>query len=64
MPVINKIDLPSAEPDRVIEEIEDIIGIEAHDAPLISARQLNVDQVHGADRGKDPGHRAEIRKHH
>ena len=45
MPVINKIDLPSAEPDRVIEEIEDIIGIEAHDAPLILQRQLNVDQV-------------------
>ncbi|MDL2300737.1 translation elongation factor 4 [Lachnospiraceae bacterium OttesenSCG-928-D06] len=38
MPVINKIDLPSAEPMRVIEEIEDIIGIEAQDAPLISAK--------------------------
>ncbi|MBE5878257.1 MAG: elongation factor 4 [Lachnospiraceae bacterium] len=37
-PVINKIDLPSAEPQRVIEEIEDIIGIEAEDAPLISAK--------------------------
>ena len=37
-PVINKIDLPSAEPQRVIEEIEDIIGIEAQDAPLISAK--------------------------
>ena len=37
-PVINKIDLPSAEPQRVIEEIEDIIGIEAGDAPLISAK--------------------------
>ena len=37
-PVINKIDLPSADPDRVKEEIEDIIGIEAHDAPLISAK--------------------------
>lgn len=37
-PVINKIDLPSAEPDRVIEEIEDVIGLEAHDAPLISAK--------------------------
>ncbi len=37
-PVINKIDLPSAEPDRVIEEIEDVIGIEAQDAPLISAK--------------------------
>ena len=46
MPVINKIDLPSAEPERVIEEIEDVIGIEATDAPLISAKTgLNVDQV-------------------
>ena len=38
MPVINKIDLPSADPDRVKEEIEDVIGIEADDAPLISAK--------------------------
>lgn len=38
-PVINKIDLPSAEPQRVIDEIEDVIGIEAQDAPLISAKQ-------------------------
>lgn len=46
MPVINKIDLPSADPERVINEIEDIIGIEAHDAPLISAKiGTNVDQV-------------------
>ncbi len=46
MPVINKIDLPSAEPQRVIEEIEDVFGIEAQDAPLISAKTgLNVDQV-------------------
>ncbi len=46
MPVINKIDLPSAEPERVIEEIEDVIGIEAHDAPRISAKTgQNVDQV-------------------
>ena len=37
-PVINKIDLPSADPQRVIEEIEDVIGIEAQDAPLISAK--------------------------
>ena len=37
-PVINKIDLPSAEPDRVINEIEDVIGIEAQDAPRISAK--------------------------
>ena len=46
MPVINKIDLPSAEPERVIEEIEDVIGIEAHDAPRISAKTgQNVDRV-------------------
>ncbi|MBS5190813.1 MAG: translation elongation factor 4 [Lachnospiraceae bacterium] len=46
MPVINKIDLPSADPERVIEEIEDVIGLEAHDAPQISAKTgLNVDQV-------------------
>ena len=37
-PVINKIDLPSAEPQRVIDEIEDVIGLEAQDAPLISAK--------------------------
>ena len=46
MPVINKIDLPSAEPERVIEEIEDVIGIEAEDAPRISAKTgLNVEEV-------------------
>ena len=46
MPVINKIDLPSAEPERVINEIEDVIGIEAEDAPLISAKNgINIDQV-------------------
>ncbi len=46
MPVINKVDLPSAEPERVIEEIEDVIGIEAADAPLISAKTgLNVEEV-------------------
>lgn len=46
LPVINKIDLPSAEPQRVIDEIEDIIGLEAQDAPQISAKTgLNVDQV-------------------
>ncbi len=38
MPVINKIDLPSAEPDRVVHEIEDVIGLEAEDAPRISAK--------------------------
>ncbi|MEG0804882.1 MAG: translation elongation factor 4 [Lachnospiraceae bacterium] len=46
MPVINKIDLPSADPERVIEEIEDIIGIEAQDAPKISAKTgLNIEEV-------------------
>ena len=46
VPVINKVDLPSAEPQRVIEEIEDIIGIEAQDAPQISAKTgLNVEDV-------------------
>ena len=46
MPVINKIDLPSAEPDRFVHEIEDVIGIEAEDAPRISAKTgLNVHDV-------------------
>lgn len=46
IPVINKIDLPSAEPQRVIEEIEDVIGIEAQDAPLISAKNgIGIDDV-------------------
>lgn len=46
MPVINKIDLPSAQPEAVIEEIENVIGIEAQDAPRISAKTgLNIDQV-------------------
>ncbi len=46
MPVINKIDLPSAEPERVKNEIEDVIGIEAEDAPLISAKNgINIEEV-------------------
>ena len=46
LPVINKIDLPSAEPDRVINEIEDVIGLEAQDAPQISAKTgLNIEDV-------------------
>ena len=46
LPVINKVDLPSAEPERVIHEIEDVIGIPAEDAPCISAKTgLNVEQV-------------------
>ena len=46
IPVINKIDLPSARPDEVAEEIEDVIGIEAQDAPRISAKQgIGIDEV-------------------
>ena len=46
LPVINKIDLPSADPERVINEIEDVIGLEAQDAPQISAKTgLNVEEV-------------------
>ncbi len=46
MPVINKIDLASAQPEKVIGEIEDVIGIEAHSAPLISAKEgINIEQV-------------------
>ena len=45
-PVINKIDLPSAEPQRVINEIEDVIGLEAQDAPQISAKNgINIEEV-------------------
>ena len=46
VPVINKIDLPSASPERVMKEIEDIIGIDASDAPLISAKAgINIEDV-------------------
>ena len=46
VPVINKVDLPSADPERVINEIEDVIGLEAQDAPQISAKTgLNVEEV-------------------
>ena len=46
IPVINKIDLPSADPDRVVAEIEDVIGLEAHDAPRISAKTgVNIEGV-------------------
>ena len=46
MPVINKIDLPSADPDRAKAEIEDIIGLDAQDAPLISAKNgINIEDV-------------------
>ena len=46
LPVINKVDLPSARPDEIIREIEDIIGIEAHHAPKVSAKSgLNIEEV-------------------
>ncbi len=46
LPVINKIDLPSADPQRVINEIEDVIGIPAEDAPLVSAKSgINIKEV-------------------
>jgi len=46
LPVINKIDLPSANPENAIKEIEDIIGIPASDAPLISAKNnINIEEV-------------------
>ena len=46
LPVINKIDLPSADPDRVASEIEDVIGLDCEDAPRISAKTgLNVEEV-------------------
>ena len=46
LPVINKIDLPSARPDEIKAEIEDIIGLDASDAPLISAKSgLNIEDV-------------------
>ena len=46
VPVINKIDLPAADPDRVAQEIEDVIGIPAMDAPRISAKNgINIHSV-------------------
>ncbi|MDW8799823.1 translation elongation factor 4 [Clostridium sp. A1-XYC3] len=56
VPVINKIDLPSARPEEVKQEIEDIIGIEAHDAPLVSAKTgINIEDVLEAIVEKVPG---------
>lgn len=46
IPIINKIDLPSADPERVCKEVEDIIGIDASDAPRVSAKMgINIDQI-------------------
>ncbi len=55
VPVINKIDLPSADPERTAQEIEDVIGIEAQSAPKISAKNgLHVDEVLAAVVGAVP----------
>ncbi|EFM39363.1 GTP-binding protein LepA [Peptostreptococcaceae bacterium AS15] len=63
VPVINKIDLPSARPDEVKAEIEEIIGLDASDAPLISAKQgLNITDVLEAIVNKVPKPRGEVDK--
>ena len=60
-PVINKVDLPSADPDLVANEIEDVIGIEAHDAPRISAKMgLNIEEVLEAIVAKIPAPKGDI----
>lgn len=56
MPVINKVDLPSAQPDEVVKEIEDVIGIEAEDAPRISRKdRTQCRSGVRADRTEDSG---------
>ena len=63
VPVINKIDLPSARPDEVKVEIEEIIGLDASDAPLISAKQgLNITDVLEAIVNKVPKPRGDVDK--
>lgn len=60
-PVINKVDLPSADPDLVASEIEDVIGIEAHDAPRISAKMgLNIEDVLEAIVAKIPAPNGDV----
>lgn len=61
-PVINKVDLPSADPDLVASEIEDVIGIEAHDAPRISAKMgLNIEEVLEAIVDKIPAPKGDVK---
>ncbi len=61
VPVINKIDLPSAEPERVMAEIEDVLGLEAHDAPQISAKNgVNIEDVLEAVVKKIPAPKGDI----
>ena len=60
-PVINKVDLPSADPDLVASEIEDVIGIESHDAPRISAKMgLNIEDVLEAIVAKIPAPEGDV----
>lgn len=62
IPVINKIDLPSADPDRVKQEIEDIIGLDASDAPLISAKEgINIKDVLEAIVNKVPPPKGDVK---
>ncbi|MBP5426287.1 MAG: elongation factor 4 [Clostridiales bacterium] len=62
VPVINKVDLPSARPDIVKQEIEDVIGLDASDAPLVSAKNgLNIDQVLQAIVQKIPSPRGDVK---
>ena len=61
VPVINKIDLPSARPEEIKTEIEDIIGLDASEAPLISAKDgTNIDQVLEAIVHKVPAPKGDI----
>ena len=63
IPIINKIDLPSARPEEVKKEIEDVIGIDASDAPMISARDgINIDQVLEAIVKKVPAPNGDMKK--
>ncbi len=60
VPVINKIDLPSADPEKCADDIENIIGIEAHNAPKVSAKSgLNIEQVLDAIVERVPAPQAE-----
>ena len=61
IPVINKIDLPAAEPERVVDEIEDVIGIEAHDAVLASAKSgIGIEEILEQIVGKIPAPKGDL----
>ena len=63
VPVINKIDLPSAQPEMVINEIEDVIGIPAEDAPQVSARQVLMWNLYLKKLSKKFRHRQVMKMH-